>query len=368
MASAAFHPFFPSAYKRRVVVRTAGFGPGGGLGSRSSSSSSGRSYASSCRSYPPHFLAASGRSSSPLWADLPLVQEQRVNSELKVLRTQEKAELQDLNDRFVGFIEKVHDLERQNQLLEAELQLLRRRRSDPSGLGALYQNQVQQLQAAVDQARHERQEDQDHLTRLQDALENLHRQYHHQVQGREEAESRLVDARKGAEEAELGRAQLDQRVRNLLDQLDFLRLLFQGEVSELQAQVQNAAQAQVQMAAAKPDLSAALYDIRGQYQELAQQNLRAAEDWFCTKVDAMETGSARDQDEVRTAKDEAAELRRLLKTRTLEIQACGEVNRALEDQVQDLEQKQSQEVYAMHVSPRTRVRFRPGLTPRPPDS
>uniref|UniRef100_H3D1P4 Neurofilament light chain n=1 Tax=Tetraodon nigroviridis TaxID=99883 RepID=H3D1P4_TETNG len=274
-------------------------------------------------------------------------QAKQINSEFKTLRTQEKAELQDLNNRFVSFIERVHDLEQQNKLLETELQLLRQRQADPSNLRALYQHEIQQLRAAVEEASHEKRVAQDHLNRLEDVLKNLQKQFDDEVLGREEADGRLMDARKGADEAALGRAELDKRVRNLLDELDFMKHLFESEIAELQAQIEQSTQVRVEMEVSKPDLSAALYDIRGQYEKLALQNLQSAEEWFCSKVNVMAAGSARDKDS-RSAKDEAAEYRRLLKARELEIDAAREMNEALENQMQDVEQKQSAEIAALH--------------------
>lgn len=347
-------------------MRTAGFGFGGGLRSRSSSSCSSApvvSYASLRRSSPSHLQAVSSCSSGPSAplsfgaADPPLIQAKQINSEFKALRTQEKAELQDLNNRFVSFIERVHDLEQQNKLLETELRLLRQRQAGPSDLRALYQREIQQLRAAVEEASHEKRVAQDHLNRLEDVLKHLQKQFDGEVLGREEAEGRLMDARKGADQAALGRAELDKRLRNLLDELDFVKHLFESEIAELQAQIQESTQVQVEVEVSKPDLSAALYDIRGQYEKLALQNLQSAEEWFCSRVNAMAAGSARDNDSVRNARDEAAEYRRLLKARELEIHAAREANEALENQIQDVEKKQSAEIAALQV----RSRNRPGL-------
>uniref|UniRef100_A0AAZ1X651 IF rod domain-containing protein n=1 Tax=Oreochromis aureus TaxID=47969 RepID=A0AAZ1X651_OREAU len=69
----------------------------------------------------------------------------QVSSEFKAVRTQEKAQLQDLNDRFASFIERVHELEQQNKLLETELLLLRQRQTEPSNIRALYEHEIRQL-------------------------------------------------------------------------------------------------------------------------------------------------------------------------------------------------------------------------------
>uniref|UniRef100_A0A3B5M7Y1 Neurofilament light chain b n=1 Tax=Xiphophorus couchianus TaxID=32473 RepID=A0A3B5M7Y1_9TELE len=353
MTSTGFDPYLPSTYKRRVVVRNAGYGAGGGIGSRSAYSTHSApmpSYVSSRRSYTTSTRAPS--SYSPILpaaaaSELRLEQAVQVSSEFKQLRTQEKAELQDLNDRFASFIERVHELEQQNKLLETELLLLRQRQAEPSNLRALYEHEVRQLHAAVVEARHEKQAAQDHRDEMEDVLKNLQKRYEDEVLGREEAEGRLLDARKGADEAALGQAELEKSVSTLLDELAFLKRLCESEIAELQAQIQYSVEVAVEMEVSKPDLSTALRDIRGQYETMAQRNLQAAEDWFCNKMSVMTVGSTRSTESARSAKDEAGEYRRLLKDRTLEIDACREMIQALENQLQEVEEKQSSEISAM---------------------
>lgn len=55
------------------------------------------------------------------------------------------------------------------------------------------------------------------------------------------------------------------------------------EIRELQAQMQET-QVQIQMDMSKPDLTAALRDIRAQYEGIAAKNIAEAEDWYKSKV------------------------------------------------------------------------------------
>ncbi|XP_034450721.1 neurofilament, light polypeptide b [Hippoglossus hippoglossus] len=356
MASIGFDPYFPSPYKRRVAVRSAGYGGGGGIGSRSAYSSHSApisSYASSCRSYPAYSRVSSSYSSvlsAPVSAaatDLRLEQAAQVSSEFKTLRTQEKAELQGLNDRFVSFIDRVHELEQQNKLLETELLLLRQRQTQPSNLRALYDHELRQLHAAVEEARHEKQAAQDRRDEMEDVLRNLEKRYEDEVMGRAEAEGRLLDTRKETDDAALSQAELEKRVCTLLDELAFLKRLCESEIAELQAQIHYSAEVSVEMEVAKPDLSAALRDIRVQYEKLAQHNLQSAEEWFCNKMNVMTVGSARNTESIKKGKDEAGEYRRLLKARMLDIDAGRDMNHALENQLQEVEEKQSAEISAL---------------------
>ncbi|KAF0033543.1 hypothetical protein F2P81_013609 [Scophthalmus maximus] len=356
MTSIGFDPYFPSTYKRKVVVRNAGYGAGGGIGSRSAYSSHSApiaSYPSSRKGYPAYSRGSSIYSSvlsAPVSAaatDLHLEQAVQVSSEFKTLRTQEKAELQGLNDRFASFIERVHELEQQNKLLETELLLLRQRQTEPSNLRAQYEHEIRQLHAAVEEARHEKQAAQDRRDGMEDVLSNLQKCFEDEVLCRAEADGRLIDARKGADDATLSQAELEKRVDTLLDELTFLKRLCESEIAELQSQIQYSTEVSVEMEVVKPDLSAALRDIRVQYEKLAQHNLQSAEEWFCNKMNVMTVGTARNTESVKNAKDESGEYRRLLKARMLEIDACRGMNQALENQLQEVEEKQSAEISAL---------------------
>ncbi|XP_016368060.1 neurofilament medium polypeptide-like [Sinocyclocheilus rhinocerous] len=61
----------------------------------------------------------------------------------------EKELLQGLNDRFAGFIEKVHHLENQNRALEKEIEAIRQRAKSSASLSKEYESELSSLRQQV---------------------------------------------------------------------------------------------------------------------------------------------------------------------------------------------------------------------------
>lgn len=295
-------------------------------------------------------LSSSSSSSQAASLELELSQAAKISSEFRTVRTQERGQLQELNDRFAGFIDRVRELEQQNRALEAELLLLRQRYAEPSRLRALYEQEARSLRAAVDEARAEQHAVLGQRERLEQTLSALQGRYEEEELARQRAEGRLTDTRREADRAALAKAELDKSVETVLQELAFLKRVHGSELVELQARVQMGVQLAVESRAAAPDLSGALKDIRSQYEKLAARNMQAAEEWFRGKVGSMSQTVAQHSDAVRSSKGEAGEYRRQLQARLLEIDACRGLNESQEKQLHETEDKQNAEIDAMHVS------------------
>lgn len=71
-----------------------------------------------------------------------------VNQEFLATRTNEKVELQELNDRFANYIEKVRFLEQQNAALAAEVNRLKGR--EPTRVAEIYEEELRELRRQVE--------------------------------------------------------------------------------------------------------------------------------------------------------------------------------------------------------------------------
>lgn len=81
-----------------------------------------------------------------------------INQEFLTTRSNEKAELQELNDRFASFIEKVRYLEQQNGVLQQELNQYKgqQQHGQPSRATDLFQEELRELRHQMDAVGKER--------------------------------------------------------------------------------------------------------------------------------------------------------------------------------------------------------------------
>lgn len=170
--------------------------------------------------------------------NVDLTQTTAITNELKIIRTNEKEQLQGLNDRFVTFIEKVHNLEQHNKVLEAEVALLRQRHNEPSRLHDLYEQEIRELRARVEELAHEKSQMHLDCVQMNEALERVKDKLDEEARAREEAENSLKGYRKDVDDATLSRLELEKKVESLLDEIAFLRRVHEEELQELQASLQ----------------------------------------------------------------------------------------------------------------------------------
>ncbi|KAI5613381.1 neurofilament light polypeptide [Silurus asotus] len=265
-------------------------------------------------------------------------------TELKIVRTNEKEQLQGLNDRFAAFIERVRELEQQNRALEAEADALRRSLgSEPARLRDLYERELREMRERADQLERDRSRAQLENARLGEALTNVQEKLRDEGRRRDEAETELQHCRREAEDRALQQHELQKRVESLLHEIEFARKVHDEEVRELQASLQ-ASQICVEMDVGKPDLTVALKDIRAQYEVLSSRNQQQAEDWYRSKYTSVTGATARDADVMKQTRDELSACRRQVQARTLEIESLRNHNEALERQLAEMEDRHSTEI------------------------
>uniref|UniRef100_A0A452RHN5 Peripherin n=1 Tax=Ursus americanus TaxID=9643 RepID=A0A452RHN5_URSAM len=280
-----------------------------------------------------------------------------LNQEFLATRSNEKQELQELNDRFANFIEKVRFLEQQNAALRGELN--QARGQEPARADQLCQQELRELRRELELLGRERDRVQVERDGLAEDLAALKQRLEEETRKREDAEHNLVLFRKDVDDATLSRLELERKIESLMDEIEFLKKLHEEELRDLQVSVESQQVQQVEVeATVKPELTAALRDIRAQYESIAAKNLQEAEEWYKSKVREpgrvreltavwprapqyadLSDAANRNHEALRQAKQEMNESRRQIQSLTCEVDGLRGTNEALLRQLRELEEQ-----------------------------
>lgn len=260
-----------------------------------------------------------------------------LNQEFLTTRSNEKAEMQELNDRFASFIEKVRYLEQQNAVLVSEINQAKSK--EPTRAADLCQQELRELRRQLDALGKDRDRIQVERDNFAEDLLFLKQRLDEEVHKREDAENNLVVFRKDVDDATLSRLELERKIESLMDEIEFLKKLHEEELRDVQVSVP-VQQIHMEIEATKqPDLTSALRDIRSQYETIAAKNLQESEEWYKSKFADLSDAANRNTEALRHAKQEMNESRRQIHSLTSEIDGLKGTNEALLRQMREMEEQ-----------------------------
>ncbi|NXY81300.1 NFM protein, partial [Alcedo cyanopectus] len=341
------NPSYRRVTETRATYSRASASPSSGFRSQSWSRGSGSTVSSSYKR--PNLggpRAAYGSTVLSSAESLDVSQSSLLNgaAELKLSRSNEKEQLQGLNDRFAGYIEKVHYLEQQNKEIEAELAALRQKHAGRAQLSDAYEQELRELRGVLEQVSHEKAQIQLDSEHIEEDIQRLRERFEDEARLRDETEATIRALRKEMEEASLMRAELDKKVQSLQDEVAFLRGNHEEEVAELLAQLQASHATVERKDYLKTDLTTALKEIRAQLECQSDHNMHQAEEWFKCRYAKLTEAAEQNKEAIRSAKEEIAEYRRQLQSKSIELESVRGTKESLERQLSDIEERHNNDL------------------------
>ncbi|KAM8915569.1 keratin, type II cytoskeletal 8 [Spinachia spinachia] len=262
-----------------------------------------------------------------------------IDPRLSTSRAHEKEQIKSLNNRFATFIDKVCFLEQQNKMLETKLDLLQGQRVGRSNVEPLFEAYMAGLRRQMDLVNNDRSKLDGELRNMQGLVEDYKHKYEDEINKKNNLENDFVILKKDVDSAYLVKADLEDKVGALTDEINFLRNVYEEELRELHAGIKDTSVV-VQMDNSRSlNMESIVAEVKAQYEEVAARSREEAEAWYKSRFDQMSVEASQYGDELRVVKAEVAEVNRLIGRLQSEIEAIKAQRGALENQLAEAEER-----------------------------
>lgn len=260
-----------------------------------------------------------------------------LDTEVHQQHSDEKEEMQELNVKFAGYIEKVQALEQKNAALQGELTALHNLyKGGPTGIGVEFELKFKELRELIEKLSDEKGAADIERGYMEEEVEVWRLKLEEELALKEEAEMILREFHKDVDNATLQKAELEKRIEQLVAEIEFLRKLHDEEVADLLRQIEES-KVTAELDSDRPDLAAYLRNMRAEIEAAAARNVLEAERWYKSKFDTLKEHAGKHEERMKTMKDEIVSFRNQITDLQNQIEGLRAHNAALEQQLEDME-------------------------------
>ncbi|KAM6163593.1 keratin, type I cytoskeletal 24-like [Rhynchocyon petersi] len=254
----------------------------------------------------------------------------------------EKYTMQNLNDRLSSYLDKVRVLEEANADLESKIKEWYQKfgpGSGDDGSGRDYSKYypiIQDLRKQIAISTISKGSVTSSIDNTRLAADDFKMKYENELCLRQSVEADISGLQKVLCELNMTTSDLQLQSGSLTEELASLKKNHEEEMCALERQA--GGDVTVEMNAAPgTDLTKLLNDMREQYEELAEQNRREAEEQFNQQSASLQMQISTDAGAVSSAKSEVMELKRVLQALQIELQSGLAMQSSLEGNLADTE-------------------------------
>uniref|UniRef100_V9KJC7 Keratin, type II cytoskeletal 8 n=1 Tax=Callorhinchus milii TaxID=7868 RepID=V9KJC7_CALMI len=262
-----------------------------------------------------------------------------VDPALQAQRQQEKNQILGLNNRFASFIDKVRMLEQTNKMLETKLEFLQNQGTYASNIDSMFQAYIENLKRQLETLGQEKVNLEGSLLQMQSMVEDFKNKYEDEINKRTEMENEFVLIKKDVDESYMNKVELEAKLEGLTDEINFLRNIFDEEIRELQAQIQDTSVTVEMDNNRNLDVDQIIAEVKAEYDRQAQRSKQQCEEWRNAKMVELSSSSGQFGDDLRSTKTEITDLTRMIQRLTSDIEALRAQRAKLEAEITEAEER-----------------------------
>ncbi|MEQ2253683.1 hypothetical protein ILYODFUR_034908 [Ilyodon furcidens] len=252
----------------------------------------------------------------------------------------EKAMLQNLNDRLASYLEKVRKLEKENERLDRQISEWYMTKTVITHDYSAYLATIADLQDKIRAASTSNAKIYLEIDNSKLAAEDFKMKYENELSMRHAVDSDIAGLRKVLDDLNLNRMDLESQYESLKDELIFLKKNHEEELALLRAQMSG--QVNVEVDAPSPvNLNQIMTEIREHYEGVITKNRKELELWYQNKIIVVEKDAEVHSTSLEASRLEIKELKSILQRLQIEQQSHLSMKSSLEATLRETQERYS---------------------------
>ncbi|KAI5237728.1 Keratin, Type Ii Cytoskeletal 1 [Manis pentadactyla] len=264
-----------------------------------------------------------------------------IDPDIQKVKSKERDQIKTLNNQFASFIDKVRFLEQQNQVLQTKWELLQQidTSTKSRNLEPYFESYINNLKTRVEQLKGDQSRMDMELKNMEDLVEDYKKKYEDEINKRTNAENEFVTIKKDVDSAYLTKVDLQAKVDNLQQEIDFLTTLYQMELSQMQTHISETNVVLSMDNNRSLDLDSIIAEVKAEYESIAQRSKAEAETLYQNKYEELQVTAGKHGDNLKNSKMEISELNRVIQRLRSEIEGVKKQISGLHQSISDAEQR-----------------------------
>ncbi|KAM3823236.1 keratin, type I cytoskeletal 19-like [Vipera latastei] len=269
-----------------------------------------------------------------------------------LLSSNEKATMQNLNDRLANYLDQVKRLEDENCQLEIWIKEWYQKHGD-IGPDKDYSHYYQEIDQAYNELIAETDDYNKMLLNIDNTrmtAEDFKLKYTTEASLRQNVEADINGLRPLLDQLTLAKSDLEMEVESLSEELVYLRKNHEETLRGLRSQRGHGDVSVEVNAAPGQDLKQRLDQLRCEYENIIEQNRKEVEAWYESKMEEVRQQVSTSDQEITSSNHQLSELRREYQTLEIELQSQISMVQSLQTNLEDTERRynmQLQQIQAM---------------------